>query len=118
MPKKEIKNVKRNNDTWGNWKNDGNLFISMGIGGQCNENRSNIGKCGYYNIQDSKPTWLTSYWSSPGVVAHSRLGLIVLRLGAGGSTDRRIGEVHVRWHRGRVGWAIRLRVGEVMGRSR
>jgi hypothetical protein len=52
------------------------------------------------------------------VVAHSRLGLIVLRLGTCRPTDRRVGEVHVRRHRGRVGWPIWLRVGEVIGRSR
>lgn len=47
----------------------------------------------------------------------SGLHFIVLWLGAGGTTDGRVGEIHVRGHRCRVCRASGLGVGEVIGRS-
>jgi hypothetical protein len=62
--------------------------------------------------------WPASYRGRPSVIAHSGLGLIVLWLGAGRSTDGGVGEVHVRRHRTRIGRASRLRISKVVGRSR
>jgi hypothetical protein len=65
------------------------------------------------------PTWWpASYRGRPSMITHSGLGLVILRLGAGRSTDSRVGEVHVRRHRTRVGRAGRLRISKVVGRSR
>lgn len=62
--------------------------------------------------------WPASYRGRPSVIAHSGLGLVVLRLGASRSTDGGVGEVHVRRHRARVRRASGLRVSKVVGRSR
>jgi hypothetical protein len=58
-----------------------------------------------------------SYGCRPGVLAHSRLGLVIVRLGATGAAEGRVGEVHVRRHGGWVCWIARLGVGEVIGRA-
>lgn len=62
--------------------------------------------------------WPASDRGRPSMITHSGLGLIVFRLGAGRSTDGRVGEVHMRRHRVRVRGASRLRIGKVVGRSR
>jgi hypothetical protein len=62
--------------------------------------------------------WPASYRGRPSMIAHSGLGLIVVWLGAGRSTDGGVGEVHVRRHRARVRRASRFRIGKVIGRSR
>lgn len=58
-----------------------------------------------------------SHRCRPGVVAHSWLSLVVLWLSAGGSTDGRVGEVHVWRHGRRVCRATGLGIGEVVGRA-
>lgn len=57
----------------------------------------------------------TSYRCGPGVIAHSRFVLVVLRLSTGGSTDGRVGEVHVWRHGCRVSRASGLGISEVVG---
>lgn len=48
----------------------------------------------------------------------SSLHLVVIRLGAGGPANGRVGEVHVWRHGGWVRWASGLRVSEIIGRPR